>query len=195
MKRIVLSIFCIISLLSLFGCGEANMNPGITSADLADNSDTQQRWLRLPESSLVINPDSYAGGSEKGDFLNMPLNIGILDQDGKFKTTINDSMFFMEKNSANGKGGEVIFTGCWSKDGINFNIPKGQLEYEPIGETGVKFWIPAGSANNAVMMTYRKALEMDFDQDVFLNVNVTECVGMISLKGALEPQGDIRTFP
>jgi hypothetical protein len=42
-------------------------------------------------------------------------------------------------------------------------------------------------------MTYRKALEMDFDQDVFLNVNVTVCVGMISLKGALEPQGDIRT--
>jgi hypothetical protein len=66
------------------------------------------------------------------------------------------------------------------------------LEYEPIGETGVKFWIPAGSTSNAVMMTYKKPLEMDFDQDVFLNVNVTECVGMISLKGSLEPQGDIR---
>lgn len=193
MKRVLLVLMSAIFLIGLFGCGEANMNPGITSVDLVDSTQTQQRWLRLPASSVVINPDSYTNGSETGDFLNMPLNIGILDETGAVKTTINDAMFFMETNSANGKGGVVLFTGSWSTANINFNVPKGQLEYEAIGETGVKFWINPTITTNAVMMTFKKPVEMDFDQDVILNLNVLECVGMISLKGALEPQGDIRT--
>lgn len=193
MKHVFSALLSIVILFTLFGCGEVNMNPGITSVDLVDNSETQQRWLRLPDSNLVINPESYSKEKESGDFLNMPLNIGILDEEGNLKKTIDDAMFFMEKNSSNGKGGEVIFTGNWTPENINFNVNKPEMEYEPIGETGVKFWIKPESKYNAVIMTFKKRLEMDFDQDIFLNVNVIECVGMISLKGDLEPQHDIRT--
>ncbi|MDF2685987.1 MAG: hypothetical protein K0S55_1168, partial [Clostridia bacterium] len=117
MKKISLLLTVLMLLGILSACGEpANMNPGITSVDLKDTGASQQRWLSMPGSKLVINPDAFSSGKDNSDLLKVPLNIGILNTEGEtpvLDKTLNNLMFLMETNASNGVGGTVLFTGHW----------------------------------------------------------------------------------
>ena len=109
-KFISIMLVLLLTLGLMVGCAGGDnggvKNGGIKSNDLKDSSATQQRWLRLPDTSknvcnLVINPDEYSGGSA-GNYNRLPLNLGILDGDKKVTKTLNDLIFVVESKSANG---------------------------------------------------------------------------------------------
>jgi len=193
MKKIcglTLAFILLIGILS--SCGEANMNPGITSIDLRDTTSTQQTWLGMPDSKLVINPDEYSGKSSSTNPAFAPLNIGILDDSGSVTKTLNDVMFLLETNSSNGLGGEVVFDGKWEGEGKNFSWNAKDLIVDPLPNGGVTYSIPAGHSSNAVAMT-TKQVKLDMKMDNYLIVDVGECVGMVSFKGGpADQQGDFR---
>jgi hypothetical protein len=195
MKKISL-LLTVLMLMGLFtACGgPANKNPGITSVDLQDSGAAQQRWLSMPGSKLVINPDAFSTGTDNSDLLRVPLNIGIMNIEGETPVvdkTINNLMFLMETNASNGVGGTVLFTGHWG-DSMNFTYNKNELAVEPEGDNKVKYYVTDTSANAWAGMTMKQFVECNFDKDVFLNVSVPECVGMFSLKGTIEAQADVR---
>lgn len=110
MKKVFSMVLASLMLVALLcGCGSSAFNEGLTVDDFADSSESQQGWLGLPDSSLVINPDKYQGNeSDNGNRLG--LNIGILDESGNVKTSLNDLIFLIENNSSNGKSGEDLWT-------------------------------------------------------------------------------------
>ena len=110
MKKTISMVLALLMLTALLcSCGSAVQNEGLTVDDFADSSENQQGWLRLNDSSLVINPDEYQG-NESGNGNRLGLNLGILDEAGNVTKSINDLIFLIENNSANGVGGEVIWT-------------------------------------------------------------------------------------
>ena len=194
MKKISLFLTVVMLLGILSACGDPNKNPGITSVDLTNATEVQQRWLGLPGSNLVINPDAFSTGTDSSDLLKLPLNIGILNTEGEtpvLSKSINNLMFLMETNASNGVGGTVLFTGKWG-DNMNFTYIKNELVVEPTGDTKVKYYVAETSPNAWAGMNMKASVECDFDKDVFLNVNVPECVGMFAIKGTIEAQLDVR---
>ena len=94
-------------MLSLAACGKKVED---SSSDYADSSENQQRWLKTPNSSLVINPDFVAGASSESE--KQALNLGITDDSGNVSKSFNDLLFLLEDRSANGVGGVEY----WSAD-------------------------------------------------------------------------------
>jgi hypothetical protein len=170
----------------LTSCGESNKNPGITSVDLTDASAAQQRWLRLPESNLIINPDAFSG-TDSSDLKKLPLNIGILDTSGEkatVKYTANDMLFIMEDNSANGKGGTEIFKAIFAGDGANMTYNKTNLNVDSTGEK-ITMSVNPKCPNVWEGITFKKALDLNLDKDVIIDIDIADCQGRMSLKGNL----------
>ncbi|MDF2685121.1 MAG: hypothetical protein K0S55_302 [Clostridia bacterium] len=185
-KTILLITAAILTISILSSCGEANKNPGITSIDLTDASATQQRWLRLPESNLIINPDSL-GGTDNSDLKKLPLNIGILDTTGDtatVKNTVNDALFIMEDNSANGKGGTDIFTAIFAGEGANMSYNNKNLNVDSTGEK-ITMSVNPACPNVWEGITFKKPLDLNLDKDVIIDIDIAECIGRVSLKGNL----------
>lgn len=92
---------------SLAGCKEKLQD---SASGYVDSSENQQRWLKTPNSSLVINPSALSGAS--ADTQKQALNLGILDESGNVAETFNDLVYLLEDRSANGVGGAEF----WSAD-------------------------------------------------------------------------------
>lgn len=109
MKKTISMVMAFLMLAVLLSsCGSSAKNAGLTVDDFADSSATQQRWLRLEGSSLVVNPDEYLG-NDSGTGNRMALNIGLLNEDGTVSKSLNDLIFILENASANGVGGQDIW--------------------------------------------------------------------------------------
>ena len=86
-------------------CGKSY---NFTSADAVDSSDSQQRWLKYPDSSIVINP-AAVDGEDSTDRTKQALSIGIGDK------TVDDVLFTLEDASSirsialSGKNLSVIY--------------------------------------------------------------------------------------
>lgn len=187
MKKIILLLIAGVLILSILSsCGEANKNPGITSVDLVDSSASQQRWLRLPESNLIINPDAFVG-TDSSDLKKLPLNIGALDTSGETATvkyTTNNALFILENNGANGKGGTEIFRAIFSGDKANMTFNKNNLNVDANGEK-ITMSVNPACPNLWEGITFKKTVDINLDKDVIMNVNILECQGRMSLKGDL----------
>ncbi len=161
----VLAVLMLVALLC--SCGSTVQNEGLTVDDFADSSAEQQGWLRLLDSALVINPDEYQGNnSDNGNRLG--LNLGIVDENGNVTTSINDLIFLMENNSANGKGGEVLWTTA-GLDDIGSALrwgSKATVNYDDGSFTASS----SGAANSALNFATR--LPITFDKDIVAILNV-----------------------
>ncbi len=157
-------------------------NGGITSNDLKDSSATQQRWLRLPDTStnvckLVINPDEYSGGSS-GNFNRLALNLGLLDDNKAVTQTLNDLIFVVESKSANGVGGTEVFVPIYDQDAEDVNtrytVKKMTLD---VDGTKVSATIPGGDESSTQNITMRDKIPVDFQTDIVAVVDVISTAG------------------
>ena len=110
MKKTISMVLAVLMLTALLcSCGNSGYNKNLAVDDFADSSAEQQGWLRLPDSSLVINPDEYQGNTSNNKD-RLGLNLGILDENGNVTKSLNDLVFIVENKSANGVGGETIWS-------------------------------------------------------------------------------------
>jgi hypothetical protein len=165
----------------MVGCsgGDSNgvKNGGIKSNDLKDSSETQQRWLRLPDTStnvcnLVINPDEYSGNAS-GNFNRLPLNLGLLDADKKVTQTLNDLIFVVESKSANGVGGTEVFLPVYDQDAedVNTRYTAKKMTLDVDG-TKVSATIPGGDETSTQNITMREKIPVDFQTDIVAVIDV-----------------------
>lgn len=169
MKKTISMVLAMLMLTALLcSCGSAVQNEGLTVDDFADSSENQQGWLRLLDSSLVINPDEYQGNnSDNGNRLG--LNLGILDEAGNVTTSINDLIFLIENNSANGVGGEAIWTTS-GLDDIGTALrwgSKATVTYNDGSFTASS----SGTASSTINFTTR--LPVEFQKDIVAIFNVS----------------------
>ncbi|MBO5035567.1 MAG: hypothetical protein J6D42_00630 [Clostridia bacterium] len=186
-KFISIMLVLVLALSLLAGCGgDAGgvKNNGIKSKDLADSSDTQQRWLRLPDSSsntcrLVINPDEYAGGNA-GNYDRLPLNLGLLNDDATVKKSLNDLIFIVESNSANGIGGTDTFVPVYDQEdtenvNTRYTVKKMTLD---VDGTKVSAIIGEGDETSTQNITMRVKIPVDFSVDIVAVVDIVSSSGV-----------------
>ena len=186
-KFISIMLVLILAMSLLAGCGgDAGgvKNNGIKSNDLKDSSETQQRWLRLPDSSantcrLVVNPDEYSGGAS-GNFDRLPLNLGLLNDEATVTKTLNDLIFIVESTSANGVGGTDIFVPVYDQEdsenvNTRYTVKKMTCEVEGTKVTAV---IGEGDETTAQNITMRSKLEVDFSVDIVAVIDVISSSGV-----------------
>ncbi|MBQ6172055.1 MAG: hypothetical protein IJK34_05420 [Clostridia bacterium] len=186
-KFISIMLVLLLTLGLMVGCAGGDnggvKNGGIKSNDLKDSSATQQRWLRLPDTSnhvcnLVINPDEYSGGSA-GNYNRLPLNLGILDGDKKVTKTLNDLIFVVESKSANGVGGTELFVPVYDQDAEDVNtrytVKKMTLD---VDGTKVSATIPDGDETATQNITMREKIAVDFQTDIVAVVDVVSSSGV-----------------
>lgn len=101
--KVAVFALAVVMLVSLAACGKKVED---SASAYIDSSENQQRWLKTPDSKLVINPDS-ASGSQK-----QALNLGISDDSGNVTDTFSDLLYVLEDRSSNGVGGVEY----WSAD-------------------------------------------------------------------------------
>ena len=99
MKKKITAVFLALLMLAALLCGcsgnikHKNYNTGV----FTDSSVYQQRWLRDPETDLVLNPEGYINGTPASDN-RLSLNVGYLNADKEVSTVINDSLFLLESS-------------------------------------------------------------------------------------------------
>lgn len=186
------AIFAISLLVACSGGGSTGpKNNGIVSTDMVDSSDTQQRWLRLPgnssnESHLVINPAEYTG-SASGNFNRLPLNVGYLDNEGNLKYTLDNAIFLVESNSANGVGGTQIFTPVYEEDAEDLNIRWSSKKLDLyVDGTKVTCTIKGDTPDTTATQTLalKDKLSVDFSKDLVACINVISCDCQWKLAGS-----------
>lgn len=96
-KVIAFCLVCVMLSGLLAACGGGY---DFTSADVIDSSETQQRWLKYPGSSIVINPAAVSG-EDTTDRTKQALSLGIGD------SVVDNVLFTLEPASANGVGGSA----------------------------------------------------------------------------------------
>ena len=186
MKKTISMVLAILMLTALLcSCGSSVQNEGLTVDDFADSSETQQGWLGLPDSSLIINPDKYQG-NEADNGNRLGLNIGLVDDSGNITKSFNDLIFLVENNSANGKGGEPIWTTA-GLDDIGAALrwgSKASVEYND-GSFNAN---SAGTASSALNFATRVAIP-DFSKDIVAILNVSNySAGAVHVKDDTETQ-------
>ena len=185
-KFISIMLVLLLALGIMVGCAGGDSggvkNGGIKSDDLKDSSATQQRWLRLPDTStkvckLVINPDEYSGGSS-GNFNRLPLNLGLLDDAKSVTKSLNDLIFVVESKSANGVGGTEVFLPVYDQDAEDVNtrytVKKMTLD---VDGTKVSATIPGGDESSTQNITMRDKIPVDFQTDIVAVVDVISASG------------------
>ncbi len=169
MKKTISMVMALLMLTALLcSCGSAVKNEGLTVDDFADSSENQQGWISVLDSNLVVNPAEYQGNSsDNGN--RAALNLGLLDESKNVKTELNDVIFLLENNSANGKGGEVVFTTNEGVDDIKTLLRwnnKVTFNYEDGTFTATQ----TGSASNNIQLMNR--LKLDFNKDIVAILNI-----------------------
>lgn len=185
-KFISIMLVLILAMSLLAGCGgDAGgvKNNGIKSNDLKDSSEAQQRWLRLPDSSsntcrLVINPDEYQGGNA-GNYNRLPLNLGLLDDSAAVTKSLNDLIFIVESNAANGVGGTDIFVPVFDQEAedVNTRYTVKKMTCD-IDGTKVSAIIPDGDETSVQNITMRSKVEVDFSVDLVAVVDIVSSSGV-----------------
>ncbi len=185
MKKFVsITLVLVLAMSLLAGCGSGGIkNNGIKSSDLKDSSETQQRWLRLPDSSshtcrLVVNPDEYSGG-DAGNYNRLPLNLGLLDDNAKVTTTLNDLIFIVESNAANGVGGVDTFVPVYDQEAedVNTRYTAKKLLCD-IDGTKVTATIGEGDETSTQNITMRTKLPVDLTVDLIAVIDVISSSGV-----------------
>jgi len=183
-KFISIALVLMMAVALLAGCGGGPSsggvkNGGIKSDALKDSSDTQQRWLRLPDSAstgkecnLVINPDEYEGGSAD-NYNRLALNIGYLDENNQVKYKVNDAIFLVETTAANGIGGTEVFIPNFDQaaEDVNTRYSEKKLTVE-IDGTKISAIIPEGDESSSQAITMREKVPVDFSLDYVAVIDV-----------------------
>lgn len=188
MKKFISIMLVLMMAISLLvGCGGGSSggvkNNGIKSNDLKDSSDTQQRWLRLPDNSknvcrLVINPDEYSGGNA-GNYNRLPLNLGIINDEFKVVETLNDLIFVVESKSANGIGGTEVFVPVYDQEAedVNTRYTVKKMTCDVDG-TKVTATIGDGDETSTQNITMREKIEYDPAIDIVAVVDIISSSGV-----------------
>lgn len=150
----------------LTACSKGN---DFTCADVINRSEDQQKWLRFPQSSLVINPDAIGEGKEDSrDMTTIPLSFGVQDASGNVIATYDDAFFILEYSCANGLGSEVVKQISW--DGC-----KGLSKVDNLSNgTTLAFTIPDGF-DKEIQVRLTETMMIDYnDKNLFLSCNIAE---------------------
>ena len=170
MKKTISMVMALLMLTALLcSCGSGVKNEGLTVDDFADSSETQQGWISVLDSNVVVNPAEYQG-NDSANGNRMALNLGLLDESKNVTTALDDVIFLLEDNAANGVGGEVIFTTNENVDNIKSILRYGTkvtLNYED----GIFTATQTGAASNTIKLS--KRLSVDFNKDIVAILNVS----------------------
>ena len=179
-KKLVISVLLVSMLISLVGCGKTIY----TAKELVDGTENQQRWLKYPESSLVINPDSVNGTYT--DTKDLALNLGIVD--GK---TVNNAVFFLEDKMANSLGGNTVATLDFSDKYNWFNLDSAAADRS----VGPKLDVTIDVIGAAYQINQEEAQSLNFDQDNYAVVfDVAQCDAAFNISmyaGSKKPLGTV----
>lgn len=116
MKRTISIIVVLLLTLSLFAACTPKKTYSVN--DFVDNSAKQQRWLRSPLSTLVVNPDAitsedtYTAADGR-----LGLSLGLSDESLNITKTLNNILFFVESEASNGKGGTDYWVADYNEEG------------------------------------------------------------------------------
>ena len=178
-KVIAFCLVCVMLSGLLAACGGGY---DFTSADVIDSSETQQRWLKYPGSSIVINPAAVSG-EDTTDRTKQALSLGIGD------SVVDNVLFTLEPASANGVGGSAVWEANFSPDtttfsnmteagftnnssGANLNV----VVPDAIGETPLDANHPYTIQGNRETFTY------DFvNNEYYLVVQTGECADLFDI--------------
>lgn len=111
MSKVIAVCLSAIILAGLFAACGGSYN--FTSDQAVDNSATQQRWLKYPGSSMVMNPSAISG-TDSSDTLKQELAIGVGDK------TVPNVLFTLESKWANGIGGNIFWSADFSPETTSF---------------------------------------------------------------------------
>lgn len=116
MKRTISIIVALLLALTLLvACGPKKT---YTVMEFVDNSANQQRWLRSPLSTLVVNPEAIQSEETYTDADGkLGLGIGICDDNFNTTKSLKDVLFFLEAESSNGKTGEEYWAADFGENG------------------------------------------------------------------------------
>lgn len=89
------------------------VNHNFTVDDVIDASPSQQKWLRKPDSIVVINPDAIDSDSYNNIDGKLSLTVGITDESGNINKKLSDVLFVLEPTYANALGGEEVWSCKW----------------------------------------------------------------------------------
>ncbi len=121
MRKKILSAMLIIAIIMSFAaCG--SQGNSFSSSDVADSSATQQRWLKNPDSTIVINPNAIGNTEYKDADGILGLELGITNANGKIVKVLEDAFFILEPTWANGKGGEEVWASDWTEETVDFYL-------------------------------------------------------------------------
>lgn len=101
---ICLAVTLVAGLLS--ACGSSY---NFKAEEAVDNSASQQRWLKYPDSAITINP-SAESGEDATDTKKQELSLGV---DGK---TVDNVLFTLEQMAANGSSGSTEWEADFSAE-------------------------------------------------------------------------------
>lgn len=159
-------------------CGKSY---NFTSADAVDSSDSQQRWLKYPESSVVINPAAVSG-EDTTDKNKQSLSIGIGDK------TVDDVLFTLEDASANGTGGSIEWEADFTAETTKFknmtsltNNSKGSALDVVIPDTSAD-GKELDAYNTYTIRGIQDAYQYDFiNNKYYLVIETGECAEMVDI--------------
>ncbi len=168
MKRLIAIVLILILAFAFSACSKGN---DFTCADVVNASANQQRWLRSFESNIVVNPEAIGAEEYTDADGKLGIDIGVTDADGNIVKVLNDVVFFLETNYANGKGGEVVWSAVYTGSDANatFNV-KADATNTSDGSTAI---ITCGPENGASVTPKRHKQTLDNLTEYYLVVNVT----------------------
>lgn len=172
LKMLSLLMILAFALSLLAGCGGVKNN--FTAEQCVDNGAAQQRWLKDPESHLVLNPAALKENIYTQDARNGAISIGIMDDNNAVKVTLDDVFFMFESKSANGKGDVVVYSPVFTDGDANSTKGLGKLSIN--NSDGNHF---SGSTDTKTAdLRFLTSFEIDLDDikadELFLKVEVKE---------------------
>lgn len=152
-----------------------------TAEEAVDNSDSQQRWLKYPDSDITINP-SAESGSDSSDVKKQELSLGV---GGK---TLDGVLFTLEQISANGSAGSTEWEADFSAETTKMtnmnklvaNNSKGSaLDVVVPEQNGGK---DLDASNNFVIRGIKEAYQYDFaNKEYYLVIETGECADNVDI--------------
>lgn len=173
---ICLAITLLAGLLSACG-GSYNF----TAEEAVDNSDSQQRWLKYPDSDITINP-SAENGTDSSDVKKQELALSV---GGK---TLDNVLFTLEQISANGSAGSTEWEADFSAETTKMtnmtklvaNNSKGSsLDVVVPDQNGGR---DLDASNNFVVRGIKEAYQYDFaNKEYYLVIETGECADSVDI--------------
>jgi len=168
MKRIIAIALIFVLAFALSACSKGN---DFTCADVVNSSASQQRWLKSFESKIVVNPEAIGAEDYTDANGKLGIDLGITDAEGNVVKVLNDVVFFIETNYANGRGGEVIWSAVYTGSDTNATFTlKDDGTNTSDGTTAI---VTCGPENGASVGPKRHKQTLDNLTEYYLVVNVT----------------------